>query len=370
MIRLADVRKSYGRKEVLKRVTLDVKRHELLSLVGPSGCGKTTTLNIVAGLCQPDAGTVVLDDVVVEGSSDGRLVHVNPSERKVGYVFQDYALFPHMKVHKNISYGLDSKHLAKSEVKKRTDFMLRFVGLEDYSENYPDQLSGGQKQRVALARALAPEPDILLLDEPLAALDPRTRESLRTELKKILGTLEITTIYVTHELGEAYAVSDMIAVMGHGIIEQTGRRDEIFAKPNSAYVADFLGENVYDGKIVSNNARATIIEINRASFAVRNTRLETWKSRAVLVTIRPEAVLLSTEATTEGQNWNGGRYSNFEGMVSEIIRMRSTAEVKVDVGFPIKSVISASSLNQLGLREGDRVAVHLNVDTMGITPIS
>lgn len=368
MIRLAGIKKSYGQKEVLRDVTLEVKKHELLSLVGPSGCGKTTTLNIVAGLCQPDDGTVVLDEVLVEGRSSARLVHASPSERKIGYVFQEYALFPHMKVRENISYGPESRHLAKSEVKKRTDSLLRFVGLQDHSEHYPDQLSGGEKQRVALARALAPEPDILLLDEPLAALDPRTRESLRIELKKILGTLEITTIYVTHELGEAYALSDKIAVMGHGIIEQMGLRDEIFAKPNSAYVADFLGQNVYNGKVVSNNAQATIIKINGVSIYAKPARAA--NNGAFLVTIRPEDVLLSSKATSGEQNWNGSRLNNFEGTVVEIVRMKSTAEVKVDVGFLVKSVITASSLQELGLREGERVAVHLNIGTLTISPIA
>jgi molybdopterin-binding protein len=366
MIRLDRIKKSYGPKEVLKDVTLEVKKHELLSLVGPSGCGKTTTLNVVAGLCQPDEGTVLLDNVLVDGRPKRRLVHVNPAERKVGYVFQEYALFPHMKVRENISYGPESRHLSKIEVKKRTESLLRFVGLQDHAEHYPDQLSGGQKQRIAIARALAPEPDILLLDEPLAALDPRTRESMRVELKKILGTLEITTIYVTHELGEAYAVSDKIAVMGHGIIEQTGRRDEIFAKPNSPYVAEFLGQNIYNGKVVSDTAQASTIEINGISISAKPTG--EMNNRTVLVTIRPEDILLSSKATAGDQKWNSSRYNNLDGTIVEIVRMRSTAEVKVDVGFLVKSVITVSALEELGLREGERVCVHLNGDSVGISP--
>ena len=368
MIRLDRIKKSYGEKEVLKEITLEVKEHELLSLVGPSGCGKTTTLNVVAGLCRPDKGTVVLDNVLVDGRAEGRLVHANPSERRVGYVFQEYALFPHMKVRDNISYGPEARHLSKIEVKKRTDNLLRFVGLQDHSEHYPDQLSGGQKQRIAIARALAPEPDILLLDEPLAALDPRTRESMRVELKKILGTLEITTIYVTHDLGEAYAVSDKIAVMGHGIIEQTGRRDEIFVKPNSEYVAEFLGQNIYNGKVVSDTAQASTIEINGISIFAKPTG--DTNNRSVLVTIRPEDILLSSKATAGDQKWNGSRCNNFEGTIVEIVRMRSTAEVKVDVGFVVKSVITVSALEELGLREGERVWVHLNGDSVGILPTS
>jgi sulfate transport system ATP-binding protein len=241
MIKLSMIRKSFGSKEVLRGVTLEVRKRELLCLVGPNGSGKTTTLNVIAGLCQPDDGTVLIDGVLMDGRNGKRLVHVTPSERGTGYVFQEYALFPHMTVRENISYGMKARHMQKQEVNDRTQNLLRLVGLLDHSENYPHELSGGQKQKTALARALAIEPEILFLDEPLSALDLRTRESLRVELKRILGILEVTTIYVTHELAEAYQVSDRIAVMGSGKIEQTGSRDEVFSTPNE-YVAQFLGE--------------------------------------------------------------------------------------------------------------------------------
>jgi len=227
MIRLSMISKSYGDKEVLKDLTLEVRKCELLCLVGPNGSGKTTTLNVIAGLCRPDEGSVFINDVLVDGTKGNRLVHVNPAERNVGYVFQDYALFPHMTVSENISYGLKARHLQEQEVKERTRKLLEFMEITDHSEHYPHQLSGGQKQRTALARALAIEPQILLLDEPFAALDLKTRESLRVELKRILETLGVTSIYVTHELAEAYMISDRIAVMEHGKIEQTGSRDEI-----------------------------------------------------------------------------------------------------------------------------------------------
>lgn len=234
------VQKSYGNKQVLRDVTLEVRRHELLCLVGPNGSGKTTTLNVIAGLCRPDGGTVSINGVLMDGRENNRPVHVNASEREIGYVFQDYALFPHMTVFENISYGLRARHMDRSEVAERTHKLLQFVGLFDHSEHYPRQLSGGQKQRTALARALAIKPEILLLDEPLAALDLMTRESMRTELKNLLGALQVTSIYVTHDLAEAQAVSDRIAVMGPGRIEQIGSRDEIFTRPNP-FAARFLG---------------------------------------------------------------------------------------------------------------------------------
>jgi molybdopterin-binding protein len=367
MIILEGIKKSYGEKEVLKGVTLEVKKHELLSLVGPSGCGKTTTLNVVSGLCQPDEGTVVLDDVLVDGRSGGRLVHANPSERKVGYVFQEYSLFPHMTVSDNVSYGPKARHRPEKEVKERTHSLLQFVGLLDHAQHYPPQLSGGQKQRIALARALATEPDILLLDEPLAALDPRTRETLRTDLKKMLGTLDVTTVYVTHELAEAYTISDKIAVMGPGKIEQIGYRDEIFTKPNSEFVAQFLGENVYNGKVVNPSGPVPTIEINGVEISAR---IPAEANGAVLVTLRPEDIAISPQAGTNDLEWNGSIYNNLKGTIVEIVRMRSFAEVTVDVGFQVKSLITSNSIEELGFREGERVQIHFKRDSLGISPIS
>jgi molybdopterin-binding protein len=366
MITLHNVKKSFGKKEVLQDVTLEVPKHELLALVGPSGCGKTTTLNIVAGLWRPDEGTVLIEDVLVDGKEDGHLVHVSPSRRKVGYVFQEYALFPHMTVRENISYGLKPKHLSQQEVKGRTQELLQFVGLPDNSEQYPAQLSGGQKQRVALARALATEPRILLLDEPLAALDPRTRESLRIELKKILGTLDVTSIFVTHELSEAYAISDKIAVMGAGKVEQIGQRDEIFSEPNSEYVARFLGQNVYSGRVIRNSSSLSVIEINGIKISANNAG--NINNDLVLVTIRPEDVVLSSDLKP-GNLWNGADYNNLPGKIVEIVRINSAIELTVDVGFPLRLTMTATSLSELGLKEGRHVSAHFKVDSVRISPV-
>jgi len=243
MIKLSMIKKSYGSKEVLKGVSLEVRKRELVCLVGPNGAGKTTILNVIAGLCRPDEGTVFINDVLMDGMNGKHSVHVYPSDRKIGYVFQDYALFPHMTVSQNIAYGMKARHVPRNDAAERTRKLLDLLGLLDHSEHYPHQLSGGQKQKTALARALAVEPEILLLDEPLSALDPRARESIRVELKRILGTLEVTSIYVTHDVAEAYDVSDRIAVMGPGRIEQTGSREEVFSKPRP-YVAQFLGDGL------------------------------------------------------------------------------------------------------------------------------
>jgi putative spermidine/putrescine transport system ATP-binding protein len=365
LIRIEQVKKSFGKKQVLQGVTLEVSNHELLSLVGPSGCGKTTTLNVVAGLCQPDEGSVTIDDTLLDGRRGDRLVHVNPSDRKVGYVFQEYALFPHMTVSDNISYGLRARHWPQKELKERTQKLLQFVGLVDHAQHYPPELSGGQKQRIALARALAIEPNVLLLDEPLAALDPRTRETLRADLKKMLGTLEVTSIYVTHELTEAYTMSDRIAVMGPGRIQQTGHRDEIFLRPNSAFVAQFLGENVLSGRIISTSSSPTIAINGVEIFA----RIPSEANEKVLVTLRPEDIALTHGSSGGNSEWNGSKYNNLNGTIIEIVRMRSVAEVTVDVGFQVKSMITSNSLEELGLREGEHVQVHFKKDALGISPV-
>ena len=237
-------------KKILKNLNLEVKDEEILSLLGPNGCGKTTLLNILSGLTKQNSGNIYINNILVSGKTDTKKVHLKPSERKIGYVFQTVSLFPHMRVKDNVAYGLKALHLPMQEVKKRTESMLDFVGLREYAKFYPSQLSGGQKQRIALAKWLATEPQVLLLDEPVSAVDPQLRESFRLEVKNYLQALKITVVYVTHNLSEAFIMSDRIAVMGNGRIEDIGVRGEIFDKPSSGYVAKFLGINTFDGKAI------------------------------------------------------------------------------------------------------------------------
>jgi molybdopterin-binding protein len=365
MIELNAIKKRFGETDVLKGVTLHVKKGELLSLVGPSGCGKTTTLNIIAGLCQPDEGTVRINQVLVEGRSGSQWVHVKPADRKIGYVFQDYVLFPHMKASDNVSYALRGRHLPKEEVRKRTISLLQFVGLLDHSTRYPHQLSGGQKQRVALARALATDPEVILLDEPLAALDNKMKRSLRPDFKNMLAKLDVTSIYVTHDLAEACAVSDRIAVMGSGRIEQVDYRDRILEKPNSDYVAEFLGLNVYSGKVIDNSsslARIAIEGIEISAISAAGLR-----EGSLLITLKPEDVVLSSDPAITNPKWNRCSCNNLSGTIVEIIQMKSSAEVIVDAGFPIKSEMTLSSLKELGLDVGKRVFVHFKADSLNVS---
>ncbi|WP_339103022.1 ABC transporter ATP-binding protein [Haloterrigena salinisoli] len=232
-----------GGTVALRDVDLTVRDGEFFTLVGPSGCGKTTTLRTVAGFEAPTEGTVRFDGEPVTDAA--------PEERDVGVVFQSYALFPHMSVAENVGYGLRYREPpAGTSADERVRELLELVDLEGMGDRDPDQLSGGQRQRVALARALAPEPDLLLLDEPMSALDARLRESLRRQLTRIQSTLGITTVYVTHDQAEALAISDRLAVMRDGRIEQVGRPREIYREPSTRFVAEFVGDNnVFDATV-------------------------------------------------------------------------------------------------------------------------
>ena len=235
-VRLHGVDKRFDDTVALEDVSLDVHDGEFFTLVGPSGCGKTTTLRIVAGLEKPSAGTVEFGGVDVAGRP--------PEERDVGIVFQNYALFPHMTVAENVAYGLRFRDPPDgTTAEDRVADLLDLVDLAGMDDRNPQELSGGQQQRVALARALAPGPDVLLLDEPMSALDARLRERLRRQIREIQQSLSITTLYVTHDQAEALAISDRIAIMNEGHIEQVGTPEAVYREPESRFVAEFVGDN-------------------------------------------------------------------------------------------------------------------------------
>ena len=239
-----------------------------------------------------------------------------------------------MRIQDNVAYGLKAQHLPKQEVKTRTNELLDFVGLREYAKFYPSQLSGGQKQRIALARSLATDPEVLLLDEPVSAVDPQLRESFRLELKNYLRVLKITAVYVTHNLNEAFIMSDRIAVMGNGHIEQAGARMDIFDKPSSRYVGEFLGINVYEGNAIE--SRAGLLEVDIEGVRILAPSTPNLANSPVLITFKPEDVTLSSNRSVNPY-WKGSAYNSLEGIIVEMVQMRSTTQVTVDVGFLMKA---------------------------------
>ena len=243
-IRLRGLGKSYNSLQVLHDVNLDIAPGEFVTLLGPSGSGKTTTLNLIAGFLDPDHGEILLDD--------RDLTAIPAYKRGIGVVFQNYALFPHMSVADNIAYPLEQRRpsMAKETIARRVDQVLKLVHMSEYADRRPDQLSGGQQQRVALARAVVFEPKLLLLDEPLGALDKRLRESLQMELRRIHRELGVTIIFVTHDQDEALTLSDRIVVFRQGAIEQIGTPEQLYGHPRTEFAATFLGEsNIFDGTL-------------------------------------------------------------------------------------------------------------------------
>lgn len=300
-LELKEIKKSFTEGEaVLDNISLEISKGEFITLLGSSGCGKTTTLRIIAGLEQPDAGSVWLDGREVTG--------LEPNQRDVNTVFQNYALFPHMNVAENIGYGLKLKKVPKSEIRKKVSQMLELVQLEGYEKRKPSELSGGQKQRVAIARALVNNPKVLLLDEPLGALDLQLRRAMQIELKHLQKKLGITFIYITHDQEEAINMSDRIAVMKDGCIEQIGTPDEIYNHPKTSYVATFVGNaNILHGAAESIQGQNAIVKIGNDKVIVKleTSQQDTGDTRAkqylaagekVTLAVRSENILLQETA--------------------------------------------------------------------------
>ena len=255
VVELRQVVKRYGAFTAVQPMDLAVESGAFVTLLGPSGCGKTTTLRMIAGLAAPSDG-----DILIKGA---RVNDVPIHRRNLGLVFQNYALFPHKSVFDNVAFGLKYRSVAKADIARRVGRALELVQLPQMADRYPSQLSGGQQQRIALARAIVVEPDVLLLDEPLSALDANLREEMRVELKKIQDQLGITTIFVTHDQSEALAMSDKIVVMNEGSIEQEGSPEDVYTRPRSEFVARFLGNsNLLDGRVTARDTGTVRIEVD------------------------------------------------------------------------------------------------------------
>jgi spermidine/putrescine transport system ATP-binding protein len=309
------VTKRFGRTDAVHDVSLSIGENEFFSLLGPSGCGKTTTLRMIAGFEVPDGGRVVLhgEDVTT----------VPPNRRPVNMVFQQYALFPHMSIYDNVAFGLKVKRVPRGEHRERVSEMLRVVALEGLEQRRPKQLSGGQQQRVALARALVNRPAALLLDEPLGALDVKLRKHMQLELKRIQHELGTTFVYVTHDQEEALAMSDRIAVMNGGRVEQIGGPREIYEHPKTAFVADFIGSlNALDltvDEVVGGYGVTRFGESNRVVVPVGS---EARRGDSLRVAIRPERVQINPTGTDGG--------SRLAGTIAEIVYLGMYTQFHVD----------------------------------------
>jgi len=300
-IEIQNLFKCYKKVVAVNRIQLEVNKGEMLTLLGPSGCGKTTTLRCIAGLETPQEG-----DIVIDGKSMLSQGFVQPSKRGIGMVFQNYAVWPHMKVFNNIVYGLKIQKLSKRQVKDKGQKVLELVGLDGLGERYPSQLSGGQQQRVALARALVGNPKVLLLDEPLSNLDAKLREELRFEIKSLVRRMGITSVYVTHDQAEAMVISDRIAVMNSGNVVQLGTAQEIYKKPANKFVADFIGTmNFMSGEVIEVLQDKEAVYV-RTEFSEK-LRCRTPNGTAatgqeVYASIRPEDVEVFTEPPQDREN--------------------------------------------------------------------
>uniref|UniRef100_A0A7C4FF01 ABC transporter ATP-binding protein n=1 Tax=Thermofilum pendens TaxID=2269 RepID=A0A7C4FF01_THEPE len=320
-VRVEDVWMIFGKVTALQGVNLEVKEGEMVTLLGPSGCGKTTLLRVVSGLYKPTRGKVFFD------SED--VTEKNPWERNVGLVFQDYALWPHMTVFDNIAYGLKLRKVPASEIKERVREVAELLRIEDLLDRYPHQLSGGQQQRVALARAIVINPSVLLLDEPLSNLDAKIRINVRTEIRKLQKELKITSIYVTHDQEEALVISDRIAVMNQGVIEQVGTPLEVYYNPRTLFVADFVGQvNIVGGKIIGIDETQGIVVVDSEIGEIRVAAHQNLREgEEVYLVFRPEMVEVSKTPL------RGSADSTvFEGVVDAVQFLGNLLRVDVIVG--------------------------------------
>lgn len=351
-VKLDQITKEFGDFRAVDEMTLEIADGEFFSLLGPSGCGKTTTLRMVAGFEQPTYGEIYIMGQPVAG--------IPAYRRPVNTVFQSYALFPHMTVEQNVAFGLQMAKVSKAEIKTRTGEALEQVQMASFATRKPNQLSGGQRQRVALARALVNRPRVLLLDEPLGALDLKLRKTMQLELKQIQSEVGITFIYVTHDQEEAITMSDRIAVMNNAVVQQVGPSREIYEHPANRFVADFIGEtNFIEGKVIDTSDTPTGKQAMLDSKGVRFagiTRNTLSAGESVTLAIRPEKILLfATEAATE----QAGRVS-LNGRVVDVIYIGTDNRYQIELSTGDKIFVRVQNLGQeetATFAAGDQVSV-------------
>ena len=284
--------KKYGENVIIPDLNLDIREGEFFTLLGPSGCGKTTLLRMIAGFNSIEGGDFYF--------GEKRINDLDPAKRNIGMVFQNYAIFPHYTVRKNVEFGLKNKKFPKDKIKTQSEKFMKLMQIDEYADRMPERLSGGQQQRVALARALCIEPDVLLMDEPLSNLDAKLRVEMRTVIKNIQHSVGITTVYVTHDQEEAMAVSDRIAVMNAGVIQHVGTPKSIYQRPANLFVATFIGRsNVIKGKLVVDGGKTYLETLSGYRAEIKTIRPEQQKAQDIVLSVRPEEFLLD-RGSTEG----------------------------------------------------------------------
>ncbi|MHC3386613.1 ABC transporter ATP-binding protein [Lacticaseibacillus paracasei] len=343
-IRIEGAKKVYGDVTVIENLSLTVPDGALFTLLGPSGCGKTTLLRMIAGFNSIEGGDFYF--------GDNRINNMEPSKRNIGMVFQNYAIFPHLTVRDNVAFGLKQKKATKEKVVAETDKYLKLMQIDEYRDRKPDQLSGGQQQRVALARALAVNPDVLLMDEPLSNLDAKLRVDMRQAIREIQREVGITTVYVTHDQEEAMAISDSIAVMNQGRIQQVGRPKELYHRPKNEFVASFIGRtNIIQANLKHDGATA-LLEFS-TGYRMPLPILNNVADQPVHVSIRPEELIRTADGDIDAQ-------------ITDNVYLGMDTEYFVDLPFAKKIHVSEESSLTEDLGEGDHIKLKINAQKINV----
>ena len=344
---LNGVTKQYGSVTALKTLDLEIEEGEFITLLGPSGCGKTTTLRLIAGFIDPTKGQILL--------GDDDVTDLPPQKREIGMVFQDYALFPHLTIKENIAFPLRERRVPSKDIDRRVTELLELVQLPGVETRHPSELSGGQAQRIAVARAVAHLPRVLLMDEPLGALDLKLREIMQIELRRIQKQLQITTVFVTHDQTEAMNMSDRIAVMNHGVLEQIGSAEDIYNNPTNPFVADFIGRiNLVDVTVVSQDgSHATVKTVDGTTLKARYPA--TLDGKNFSVGVRPENIVIAGNAEHVSAE------NTLKGKVIGRTFSGNLVDIYVDVG-ATKPFLIETRPNVGSFNEGDEVALQWNAD--------
>lgn len=344
-IKIQNALKKYGDSVVIPDLSITIMEGEFFTLLGPSGCGKTTLLRMIAGFNSIEGGDFFFNDK--------RINDLDPAKRNIGMVFQNYAIFPNMTVRKNVAFGLSNRKIDKQTISVTTEKFLDLMKIKEYADRMPERLSGGQQQRVALARALAIEPDVLLMDEPLSNLDAKLRLEMRSVIKDIQNELGITTVYVTHDQEEAMAISDRIAVMNYGVIQQIGTPKELYLRPQNTFVANFVGtSNFIKGKVFVEAGKKGVVFPDGNRVEMNNLK-DVTDGQIVIICVRPEEFLLKESGGIEATVKN----SSFLGLNTHIFAELSTGESV--------AIIQESTFDS-NLSKGDKIYLDVNAEKINV----